>query len=268
MYQFANTLGYFPTMEEWDEILAELGGVDKVTVGKTTYNVHVAKDFLVTFRNAFCYLGRAKPVKHDPHLFTTLVEELEGKQFKGKDHAIKAWTDVFMNFNAVRIVLAMKIDKFKNEDRPGEGAEGGSPVIDKLMRYLDLVREFEKDVWRMMPEEKRDSVRRHFSKNTSALNHLKGVDVRSPSRASPLDRSSTSPLLGVSRLSPLTLFPNSTRSSSRHSPQCEALRNSPVFQRFTYGGLTNRDILDKKEKNITSSQTVASKLERIARKKK
>ena len=273
MYQFAATLGYFPIMEEWDEILAELGGIDTVTVGKTNYNVHVAKDFLVAFRNAFCYLGRAKPVKHDPNLFTTLVEELEGKQFKGKDHAIKAWTDVFMNFNAVRIVLAMKIDKLKKDDRPSEGAERGSPVIDKLMRYLDLVREFEKDVWRMMPEEKRELVKRHFAKSPVATSHLKAVDVLSPPRVSAIDRSSANPLMLVSgsssHFTPLALFSSPTVRSSRHSPQCEALRNSPVLQRFTYGELTDsrQDIL-RKQKNITPSHIVVGKDKHIKSKKK
>lgn len=260
MRQFAKTLGYFPVTEEWDEILAELGGIDKITVGKNTYNVHVAKDFLHTFRKAFCYLGRPKTVKHDPHLFTTLAEELLGSKFKGTNHAIKAWTDVFMNFNAIRIVLAMKIDKLKKKGYREGSAKAESPVISRLMHFLDMVREFEKDVWRMLPKERQDALKQHFSQSSAAMNHLKAVELCSPPRSNFLERSLQSPLMGLaeSRPAELYLVPPKER-LSRRSPLCDELRKSPVLQKTTYRGLNRSSVLDKR-KNITPSQTIANKV--------
>ena len=188
MLQSADTLGYFPDLAQWQAILDELGDIEEVTVQSTKYNIVVARELIASFLHAFEYLGRNKPVEHDPCLFKTIALEILGEKFGNTDHAIKLWTNVFMGFNAIRVLLAEKI----------RCQEDGkiSPVRQNIEHYLSLVRDFEKDVWRALPDHKKDHLRNAFAKNKNknALDHLDMVESGSPYRNSRHERIGVSPL--------------------------------------------------------------------------
>ena len=170
-----------------------LGDVEQITVSSTKYNIVVARDLITTFLNAFEYLGRSKAVDHDPCLFKTIALEIFGEKFGNTKHAVKLWENVFMGFNAIRVLLAEKIR------RPSEGK--ASPVRDNIEHYLNLVRDFEKDVWRALPEDQKIHLRTSFTKNKNrnALQHLEMVEFGSPYRNKFRERIGVSPLLDSPR---------------------------------------------------------------------
>ncbi len=269
MMGYAESLGYFPTMQEWDTILSELGDIEKIEVGKTTYNVSVAKDFLKTTMAAFCYLGREKKVNHNPSLFNTLVEELFGARFKSTDHAIKIWQNVFIQFNAIRVVLSMKADKARKDDKR-QGLVKTSPVTERLTSFLELVREFEKDLWRALPADKKQSLRANFakSKDKVAISHLDAVALGSPQRRSRLERSSGSPLLDVSRSTSPSDDTLSQRMSdtlsvdlSKKEPLHQDLFGDPSIQRHTYRELSGSHVLGYKATSSSKVAALKNKLE-------
>ncbi len=263
MKGYADSLGYFPTMQEWDTILTELGDIEKIEVGKTTYNVSVAKDFLKTTMAAFCYLGREKKVDHNPSLFNTLVEELFGAKFKDTNHAIKIWQNVFIQFNAIRVVLSMKADKARNDDRR-QGLVKTSPVTERLMFFLELVRDFEKDLWRALPADKKQSLRASItkSKDKNAIIHLDAVARGSPQRRSRQERSSGSPLSAMSRSTTPVDDALGQRMSdelsvdfSKKDPLHQDLFGDPSIQREIYRQLSSSPVLGH---HATPSSKVAA----------